>query len=237
MKAGAIAGLKQRLLFKADLADTALEQELIALPGFSATGKLPVYFSGRELLAHFNHVGFSRAADMHRVNPKTFAVKTEKLDHWVQDIYPAPGGLLVRERMNGMSIYSDFSTDGGDSWARNEASGPYVMRFLDKSSGYGLSVLNTGWSTVTVALNKTTTGGQGVGQGGPADRDGRPVADPAGGQPRVRLHRTAAFVDRRRREDVAGGLAAARRRGAMTVTVGRGASPAGVEQARPALVA
>lgn len=160
MKAGAIVSLKQRLLFKADLADAVEAKEMIALPGFSATGKLPVYFNGKELLAHFNHVGISRTADLHRIEPKTLAVKTEKLDHWVQDIYPASAGMLVRERMNGMSIYSDFSGDDGGSWARNEASGPYVTRFLDRAVGYGLSVVSTGWSTVTVALNKTTTGGK-----------------------------------------------------------------------------
>lgn len=154
----ALAG-RNRVLFKKELNSPEPPSTLLDIEGGSATGRLPMFYDGKSLVVIFNHVGFSRTADLYRVDPATLQHKVEKLDHWTQSLYRLADGPLVRERMNGLSVYSDFSADGL-VWSRGEAPGPIAMRFSDSERGYGVSVVSTGWSSVTMTLNKTVDGGK-----------------------------------------------------------------------------
>jgi hypothetical protein len=149
-----------RVLLKADLEAAEAPRQLLAFDSFSAMGRLPVFHDGRELVVAFNHVGFSRTADLYRIDPATLQQRIEKLDHWIANLYVLPDGTLARERMNGLNLYTDFSTDKGAAWTRNDNPGPHTMRFADRERGWGLTTQSTGWSTVTLALNKTATGGR-----------------------------------------------------------------------------
>ena len=161
MIAGPIAlPTKNRVLFVKDLDGVVAPRELINLPDGSAVGRLPMFFDGHDLLVYFNHVGISRTADLHRVDAASLQTRIEKVDHWAVGDYWLPGGTRVHERMNGMTVYTDFSDDNGKTWTHNETAGPYAMRFADRTLGYGVSVASTGWSTVTLALNKTVDGGR-----------------------------------------------------------------------------
>jgi hypothetical protein len=150
---------RNRVILKKELNSPEPPNTLLDLEGGSATGRLPMFFDGKSLLVVFNHVGFSRTGDVYRVDPATLQHKLEKVDHWTQGFYRLGDGLLVRERMNGLSLYSDFSLDGV-AWSRNEASGPIAMHFSNRERGYGVAVTSTGWSGVTLALNKTVDGGK-----------------------------------------------------------------------------
>ncbi len=57
-------------------------------------------------------------------------------------------------RMNGMSHYNDFSNGIGKVWNGVDVAGPYTTRFIDQSTGYGLVNIVTGWSSITVELDK-----------------------------------------------------------------------------------
>jgi hypothetical protein len=151
---------RNRVLLKADLEAADAPRLVLALDGASAMGRLPMIYNGRDLLVIFNHVGVTRTADLYRIDPSTGQHRTEKLDHWTQTLYALPDGLLVRERMNALSVYSDFSADKGAGWVRNDTAGPVAMHFADRQRGYGVTVLSTGWSTLTMALNKTSSGGK-----------------------------------------------------------------------------
>lgn len=156
---GAVPG-RLRVLLKADLEGADAPRQLLSFDSFSAMGRLPVFHDGRDLVVAFNHVGISRTADLYRIDPATGQQRVEKLDHWIANLYVLPDGSLARERMNGLNLYTDFSSDKGAAWTRNESPGPHTMRFADRERGWGLTTQSTGWDSVTLALNKTTTGGR-----------------------------------------------------------------------------
>lgn len=149
-----------RVLVKSDLDAAEPPKQVLNVEGASAVGKVPLLFDGKDLLMVFNHIGFSRTADLYRIDPATLQHKAEKQSHWTQSLYALPGSVVVRERMNGLSIYTDISQDGGRTWTMNEQSGPHSMRFLNARDGYGLSLASRGWDTVTLQLNKTSDGGR-----------------------------------------------------------------------------
>lgn len=154
------ARLKNRLLFKVRLDEGDEVKELVELPGFSATGGVPIFFDGEELLVCHNTVEFTRTATLYRVNPKTFATRAEKIDFWISDFYTPSKDVLVRDRLSGMSAYADLSLDRGRTWTNHDSGGVNFKRFADKDLGYGISTVSIGWSSATVALSRTTDGGK-----------------------------------------------------------------------------
>lgn len=134
--------------------------EWLNFDSMSALGKVPVFYDGSDLLVYFNHPGFARTADLHRVNVASRAKSVAKVDYWVSDIYKLPSGLLVMDRMNGIDMYNSFSSDNGKTWRHQDTAAPHSSRYVDASTGYGFTTQSRGWSTITVAMNKTTNGGQ-----------------------------------------------------------------------------
>jgi hypothetical protein len=126
----------------------------------SAGGRFPVYFDGTDLVAYFGHQGFSRTADVHRINVATQTKSMAKVDYWVFDVYRLPDGTLVINRENGLSSYNSFSSDRGKTWRHPDAVVPGSSRYRDRAIGYGFKTQSMGWSINTVALFKTTDGGQ-----------------------------------------------------------------------------
>jgi hypothetical protein len=173
--AGNPLGLRQySVLLKPKLEETGTEKTLLSFDEASALGRSPTFFDGEELLVYFNHIGFTRRADLHRINMRTQAKRMEQVNSWVNDIYRLPDGTLVLDRMNGVSTYASFSQDNGRTWNHGETAGPYSSRFINAKLGYGFSTSSTGWSSVTVALNKTEDGGRSWKQvGAPAEAAGR----------------------------------------------------------------
>lgn len=149
-----------KVFFKQKLESEDKAKELVTLDGWSAVGKLPMFYNGEELLVYLNHPGISRTADVHRIHAVTHEKKRDNVPYWATDLYRIPDGGLVLERMNGMSIYNSFSSDNGKTWVHNESSGPLSTRFIDSKNGYGVTKLSTNWADITVTLSKTTDGGK-----------------------------------------------------------------------------
>jgi hypothetical protein len=176
--AGAVVGMsKYSYLYKARLEDTGSEKVVLSFDEASAVGTAPMLYDGQDLVVYFNHMGISRRADLHRINPRTLEKRTEQVNYWVKDIYRVPDGTLVLDRMNGMSAFASFSKDNGKSWDHGETAGPHTVRFMSAKSGYGFSTSAMGWTTTTVAFNKTEDGG----------KSWSPVGTPAAASGRMNL--------------------------------------------------
>ncbi|HVE51902.1 MAG TPA: hypothetical protein VNB23_00815 [Ramlibacter sp.] len=149
-----------RLYVKRTLEEAGPGREVLSLKDFSAMGRLPVFYNGVELQVYFNHVGVSRTADLYRIDPATLDKRMEKADFWATEIYRLSGQDVVMHRMNGMTIYSSFSSDGGRTW-RHEKTGadPYSMRFVGTGRAYGFVVKGRGWSTNAMGMVVSTDGG------------------------------------------------------------------------------
>lgn len=152
--------MNHSVLVVRDLAGSGPAQEVLSLDDFPALGAPPLFFDGRELIVIMNQQGFSRTADVYRIDPKTLARRTEKLDNWTGRLYRLPDGTLMRDRMNGLSAYNDVSDDDGKTWQLGNGSGPFATRFANRNEGYGLSLVSMGMKSSTFTLSKTTDGGK-----------------------------------------------------------------------------
>lgn len=153
---------KLKVVLVRDLAaPEATPREALALEGFPAMGAVPMLFDGRDLIVIFNHVGITRTADLYRIDPAVAAApRQEKLAHWTGRFYRLSDNILVRDRMNGMTLYTDLSTDNGNTWQLSEHSAGSMARLTSRSTGYGLSFVSMGMTSSTFSLAKTSDGGK-----------------------------------------------------------------------------
>ncbi|WP_343632268.1 hypothetical protein [Roseateles sp.] len=151
-----------KLLFVDDLLGDKPARESVRFKDFPALGRMPVFFDGRDLLVALNHVGITRTADLHRIDPRTLVARKEDLSTWLMDLRRLPDGTLLRQRMNGMSVFLDRSADEGKTWNEVGTGGGIAPtpRFLDGQRGYDLSLVSSGMSTATISLVRTTDGGK-----------------------------------------------------------------------------
>lgn len=152
---------KLRVVFVRDLAAAEpAPREVLVLEGFPAMGTVPMFFDGKDLVVVFNHVGITRTADLYRIDPVAAQPRVEKQSHWTSRFYRVPDNVLLRDRMNGMSLYSDASTDNGATWQLTEHANGSMAKFSTRSTGYGLSFKSMGMKSSTFSLSKTTDGGK-----------------------------------------------------------------------------
>ena len=163
--AGTIFGpvpVENHVFVASDAAALTTAREMLPVPAAVQGDTSPrMFFDGRNLLVWTNHLGITRTGDLFRLDAAPFTVKKEETPFWGRDMYRASPGLLVRDRMNGLSSHADFSRDGGATWSQQDASLPtFGARFGDTDNGWGLDKLSTGWSTVSASLARTTDGGK-----------------------------------------------------------------------------
>lgn len=153
--------LHYRLYVARNLDEGGSGKAVVAINDFPAVG-IPVLYNGRELQLYFNHQGIARKADLYRVDPVTLEVKVDKVDYWASEVYRLPDQGVVLHRMNGLTTYPSFSSDGGVTW-RHDQKGmdAAIVRYVSPTKAYGFIVKATGWTYNTMGLVKL------------ADADGR----------------------------------------------------------------
>lgn len=150
-----------QLLFVKDLLDDAPPRESVRLTEMPALGLMPMYFDGREVTVALNHVGITRTADLHRVDPVTLKVRMEKAPHWLARVQRQADGSLIRERMNGMTLYRDLSSDNGATWEElGSSSGTTTPRFSDRLTGLDIRMVSVGMTNSTYSVARTADGGK-----------------------------------------------------------------------------
>lgn len=150
-----------QLLFLSDLLGDAPPRESVRVTEMPALGLMPVYFDGREVTVAVNHVGITRTADLHRVDPTTLKVRMEKASHWLSRVQRQADGSLIRERMNGMTLYRDLSSDNGATWQElGTASGVTSPRFSDRMTGMDIQMVSMGMTNSTFSVARTVDGGK-----------------------------------------------------------------------------
>ncbi len=150
-----------QLLFVNDLQGEAPPRESVRITEMPALGVMPVYFDGREVTVAVNHVGITRTADLYRVDPATLKVRMDKASHWLSRVQRQADGSLIRERMNGMTLYRDLSSDNGATWQElGSASGATAPRFIDRMSGMDIQLVSIGMTNSTFSLARTVDGGK-----------------------------------------------------------------------------
>lgn len=154
--------VENHVFIASDAAELETAREMLPVPAAVQGHSSPaMFFDGRSLLVWTNHSGITRTGDLYRLDGTEFTVRKEETPFWGRGMYHVGSDLLVRERMNGLSSYADFSRDGGATWTPHDTPLPtFGARFVDADKAWGLDKLSTGWSTVTATLSRTIDGGK-----------------------------------------------------------------------------
>ncbi|MEY4561639.1 MAG: hypothetical protein RLZZ618_916 [Pseudomonadota bacterium] len=149
-----------RVLMVQDLAANTPPREALRLTETPAMKVSPMVYDGRDLVLVFNEMGFSRTAKVHRIDPVSLQIRLESQPQWIERFQHVPGGAIARTRVNGMSRFSETSSDKGASWQLSENTSGFGATFSDIHTGYGLAIIQAGMNTVTTSLSTTSDGGK-----------------------------------------------------------------------------